>query len=267
MENEESSSVIGNSSAPYENLLASKYALAGNYYAVAHPSLPNYLAMIGGSTFGVTSDCLPSGCSFANSTIASLLDSHQLSWREYAESMPANCSQSNSLDGLYFPKHVPFVYFQPITGTKGTGTTSPYCDSHVVALDQFWTDLAAGKLPSFSMITPNICDDAHSCPLSAGDHWLSSTVPRIINSSSFASAALFLVYDEGSSNVGGGGKVLCVLVSPFAKQGFVSAVQYTHYSLLATLEQLLGTGNLGRNDEAAGPMSDLFASPTSLGLP
>jgi hypothetical protein len=120
------------------------------------------------------------------------------------------------------------------------------------------------------MITPNICDDAHSCPLSTGDHWLSTTVPRIINSSSFASMALFIVYDEGTSNLGpnpaSGGKVVCILVSPFAKAGFVSGTQYTHYSLLSTFEALLGLGNLGRNDATAAPMSDLFSSPAALGL-
>jgi len=270
MENEEASSVIGNSSAPYENLLASRYALAGDYFAVSHPSLPNYLAMISGTTFGVTTDCLPSQCSFPNSTVATLLDSHQLSWKEYAESMPTNCSQANSPDLLYAPRHDPFLYFDPITGNDGEGTTSAYCDTHVVPLDQLSTDLAAGDLPAFSMVTPNLCDDAHSCPLSVGDHWLSTFVPQIVDSSSFGSTALFITYDEGATNLGpsplDGGRVVCLLVSPFAKQGYVSDVQYSHYSLLATAEALLKIGNLGRNDSTAAPMSDLFSSPASLGL-
>ncbi len=57
MENEGYSSVIGNASAPYQNGLASSYALAANHFAVSHPSFPNYLSLIGGSTFGITSDC------------------------------------------------------------------------------------------------------------------------------------------------------------------------------------------------------------------
>ncbi|TMD10949.1 MAG: hypothetical protein E6I96_16725, partial [Chloroflexi bacterium] len=57
MENHAYSEIIGSSSAPYINGLASKYGLATNYAAVAHPSLPNYLALSGGSTFGITSDC------------------------------------------------------------------------------------------------------------------------------------------------------------------------------------------------------------------
>jgi phosphatidylinositol-3-phosphatase len=268
MENEEESSVIGNSSAPYQNSLASSYALAANYFAVAHPSLPNYIALVAGSTFGVNSDCLPSQCSLPRNvtTVAGLLDSHGLTWKEYAESMPINCSQFDSPGGLYFPKHNPFVYFVSITGNNGTGPPSSYCDSHVVSMDQFYVDLQEGNLPNYSFITPNICDDAHSCPLSTGDQWLSSLVPKIINSSSFASSAIFITYDEGATSDlrGGGGQVPCILVSPFAKSGYVSSAEYSHYSLLATVEAIFRLGSLGRNDSTASPMSDLFTPQAGL---
>jgi len=264
MENEEYGSVIGSPSAPYQNSLASRYALAANYTGVAHPSLPNYLALVGGSTFGAATDCSPSQCSLPSTTtsITTLLDARGLSWKEYAESMPASCSQTNSADGLYFAKHNPFVYFDAITGNSGTGITSSYCGSHVVSMTQFYLDLQAGALPNYSFITPNICDDAHSCPLSTGDSWLSTVVAKIINSSSFASTALFIVYDEGSSGdlTGGGGHVPCILVSPFAKMGYVSHAPYSHYSLLATVETIFSLGNLARNDATASPITDLFAS-------
>jgi len=264
MENEEYGSVIGNASAPYESDLASSYALAGSYFGVAHPSLPNYLALVAGSTFGVSSDCLPAQCSLRSNvtTVATLLDSHHLSWKEYAESMPANCSQVDSPDGLYFAKHNPFVYFGAITGNSVTGVASSYCDSHVVSMNQFYLDLQGGDLPNYSFITPNICDDAHSCPLSTGDQWLSTLVPKIVISSSFATTALFITYDEGNpnDNAGGGGKVLCILVSPFAKAGYVSEDYYSHYSLLATVEAIFNLGSLGRDDAGATPMADLFSN-------
>jgi phospholipase C len=266
MENEGYGSVIGNPSAPYQNQLASQYALAANYFAVSHPSLPNYLALVAGDTFGVASDCLPVQCALPNTTITSLLDGKGLTWKEYAESMPTNCSQTDSPDGLYVAKHDPFVYVDGVTGNAGSGTASAYCDSHVVPFTQFSKDLASSNLPSYSFITPNICDDAHSCALSTGDQWLSTVVPGIINSSSFQSTALFIVYDEGSNNAGfgpnSGGQVVCILVSPFARPGYVSQVPYSHYSLLATVEAIFNTGNLGRNDVAATVMSDLF-SPTA----
>ena len=238
---------------------------AANYFAVSHPSLPNYLALVAGDTFGVTSDCLPVQCALPNTTITSLLDGKGLTWKEYAESMPANCSQTDSPDGLYVPKHDPFVYVDSVTGNSGSGVTSAYCDSHVVPFAQFSKDLASSNLPSYSFITPNLCDDAHSCALSTGDQWLSTVVPRIINSSSFPPTALFIVYDEGSNNAGfgpnSGGQVVCILVSPFARPGYVSQVPYSHYSLLATVEAIFNTGNLGRNDATASVMSDLFSPP------
>ncbi|MDA4134325.1 MAG: alkaline phosphatase family protein [Thaumarchaeota archaeon] len=265
MENEGYGSVIGSASAPYQNQLASKYALAANYFAVSHPSLPNYLALVAGDTFGVASDCLPAQCALTEPTIVSLLDGKGLTWREYAESMPANCSQTDSQDGLYVAKHDPFVYIDGITGNSGTGATSAYCDSHVVPFTQFSNDLSSSNLPSYSFITPDLCDDAHSCPLSTGDQWLSTVVPRIINSTSYATTALFIVYDEGSNNAGfgpnSGGQVVCILVSPFARPGYVSQVPYSHYSLLATVEAIFNTGNLGRNDATAAVMSDLFSAP------
>jgi phosphatidylinositol-3-phosphatase len=259
MENEAYQQVIGSASAPYENSLASHYASAANYFALTHPSLPNYFALVAGDTFGVTSDCLPNQCNIAGPTIASLLDSHGLTWKEYAESMPVNCSQNNSADGLYVTKHDPFVYFSSITNNTGSGATSEYCDSHVISFSQFWTDLQASNLPNYSFITPNICNDAHSCPLSTGDAWLSTVIPKIVNSSSFGSTAIFVTYDEGSgSTPNSPSQVTCILVSPFARQGFTSDVYYTHYSLLATVEAILGVGNLGRNDATATVMSDLF---------
>jgi phospholipase C len=257
MENEEYSSVIGSSSAPYENNLANQYALAGNYYGVFHPSLPNYLAMTTGSTLGTSTDCLPAQCSFSVSAITNLIDSHGLSWKAYEESMPIACDQTESPDGLYDVNHDPFVYIDGITGNSGSGGTSSYCNSHVVNYQNFANDLASGNLPSFSFITPNINDDGHNTNVAYADNWLANNVPQILNSASFASTALFIVYDEGVTNLNGGGHVYSILVSPFAKNGYTSNVQYSHYSLLATVERIFGLGNLGRNDASASPMSDL----------
>ena len=89
--------------------------------------------------------------------------------------------------------------------------------------------------------------------------------PRNNRIQPFSSTALFIVYDEGSNNAGfgtnAGGQVVCMLVSPFARPGYVSQVQYSHYSLLATVEAIFNTGNLGRNDATASAMSDMFSAP------
>ena len=58
MENKEIGRMLGNRQAPYLNQLANEYAVATRYYAVTHPSLPNYLALLGGDTFGVSENCM-----------------------------------------------------------------------------------------------------------------------------------------------------------------------------------------------------------------
>jgi phosphatidylinositol-3-phosphatase len=266
MENAEYSSVIGNAtSTPYQNLLASKYALAAQYHATSHPSLPNYISLIAGSTFGISSDCQPNECSQNGRSIVDLLNQAGFSWREYAESMPTNCSQAVSSDNLYYPKHNPFVYFSDITGNRGSGQTSSYCQTHIVPFNELNSDLAKNNLPNYAFITPNICDDAHDCSLATGDKWLAGVVPRIINSSEFSSTVLFIIYDEGTTNLGingtlGGGHVACIVVSPFVKMGYTSQVQYSHFSLLATVEAIYNLGNLGQNDATAPIMQDIFTT-------
>ncbi|MGI0091967.1 MAG: alkaline phosphatase family protein [Nitrososphaerales archaeon] len=262
MENTEYFDVIGSSSAPFENVLANNYSLATQYYAITHPSLPNYLALIGGSTFGVTTDCSLVQCLQNSTNLTDLLVQHDYSWKEYAESMQANCSRQPSLDGLYAPKHDPFVYFKDVTGNDGTGATSTYCDSHVVPFTRFTNDLQSNDLPNYAFITPNLCNDAHDCSLAYADNWLSTHVSQIIDSTSFSSTVIFIVYDEGSTNLGfsnfNGGHVACIAVSPFVKSHYRSIVQYSHYSLLATVESIFGVGSLGRGDSNSSNMQDLF---------
>src|SRR5512133_3948355 len=89
LENEDYSKVIGSADMPYLNTLAKKYVLFTQYYGVAHPSLPNYLALVGGSTFDVTTDC--DDCFLQKTSLADLLDKNRLTWKYYGEGMPSPC--------------------------------------------------------------------------------------------------------------------------------------------------------------------------------
>src|SRR5213082_1001657 len=89
MENHSYGEIIGTSAAPYINSLLPSGALATNYTAVAHPSLPNYLALAGGSTFGVTTDCTT--CWVNASNIGDSLESAGSTWKAYEESIPWAC--------------------------------------------------------------------------------------------------------------------------------------------------------------------------------
>src|SRR5260370_687216 len=111
-ENEEYSSIIGDPSAPYINALAAGGALATQYYALSHPSLPNSLALTGGSTFGVTTDCTPGPSCTGGKSVVEEMAAAGIGWRAYMQDMPGPCAQADS--GEYAVHHDPFVYYNGI---------------------------------------------------------------------------------------------------------------------------------------------------------
>ena len=256
MENEEYGSIIGSPDAPYINSLASQGALAAQSYAISHPSLPNYLALSGGSTFGVSSDCDPGpGCQATGPGLADQLIGAGISWKGYMEGLPGPCAQSDA--GEYAVRHDPFVYYPTIVA-HGCG--------NVVPASQLTADLAGGQLPRFAWVTPNLCNDMHdSCGGSAiahGDAYLHNLVPQILPALG-PGGVVFITFDEGSSNAGGGlpgaagGQVTTIAAGAPVKAGYRSSVHYDHYSLLRTIEDAWGLAPL-RSAASASGMRDLF---------
>jgi len=256
IENREYSNIISSLNAPYENSLASKYVLATNYFAISHPSEPNYIAMIAGSTLNITNDGNVSQNQKSATNLVDLFKTKNVSWKAYEESMPTPCDTNDSSDGLYVTKHNPFVYMIDITNNL------TYCENHVVKLTQFYNDLTNNQLPQYAFITPNMNDDGHSTSIAFADNWLSTFIPTIINSSSFESSIIFLTYDEGTTNLGGGGHIATIIIGPnsILKQSFKTQIAYSHYSLLTTIESIYRIGNLSREDANAAIMSDIFVT-------
>jgi hypothetical protein len=246
MENEEYSSIIGDPSAPYINSLAAGGALATQYYAVSHPSLPNYLALTGGSTFGVTTDCTPGPSCTGGKSVVEEIAAAGIGWRAYMEDMPGPCAQADS--GEYAVHHDPFVYYN--------GVVAGSCNN-VVPATQLPGDIASGALPAFTWLTPNLCNDMHDCPVATGDVYLAGIVPQLLGTLG-PDGALFLVWDEGTSNTHGGGQVTMVAAGSGVKKGYRSTLPYDHYSLLRTIEDAWGLPQLA-NSAAATPMADLFS--------
>jgi hypothetical protein len=256
MENKEASQVVGNSSAPYLNSLAAQYARAANYYGVTHPSLPNYLALTGGSTFGIDSDC--TDCFVDADNIASQLEAAGRSWKAYMESMPSACFLGSAAP--YAQKHNPFIYYDDVR-------TDPARCNKIVPFDQLAADLQADQVPDYVWISPNLCNDMHDCSVGTGDQWLQAWVPRILASPAWKDkGVLFITFDEGDSDRGccagvAGGQVDTLVISPLAQPGFTSDVAYSHYSLLHTIEAAWGLPLLGQTScDCSGPMSDFFAA-------
>lgn len=244
MENKPVGSVIGNSSAPYENALANTCGLATNYHGVAHPSLPNYLAATGGSTFGVRNDAGPSSHRIQGGSIFGQLDSAGLSWRSYEESMPTNCDHSAA--SPYAVKHNPAAYFTAIASS---------CNANDVPLaGNLERDLTAGSLPSFSFVTPNLCDDTHDCSVRTGDTWLAGWIPKILAGPNYraGNTLVVLTWDEG---VGSANQMPAIIVGPSVPAGTRADARFDHYALLRATEQLLGLTPLGAAASAPSMMA------------
>jgi len=222
----------------YTASLTSKYAVATNYHAVAHPSLPNYLALTSRSTWGVGDDdyhMLPRG-----EDLGSELTSYGVPWRAYMENMSNGCLNSPK---PYTLKHNPFAYY----GGK--------CPPNVVPLSQLDTDLS-GETPNFVWITPNLCHDEHDCPVRSGDQWLAKIVPKIIEKDAWKEdGVLFILWEEDEEDPVSN-RVPLIVVAPNLKKHQTDAL-YDHYSLLATVQDRLGLKRLGEAANAQA-IEDLF---------
>ncbi len=249
-ENRDYAEVAGNSAAPNFNRLAQQNVLFTNYYAVTHPSLPNYLALIGGSTFGISSDC--GNCFINQPSLPDRIEASGRTWKTYQEDLPAPCTVASS--GEYDENHDPFVYFDPIR------TNAPRCQKSVVPLTQLAADLSSNQLPNFAFIMPNLCNSAHSCGISAADQWVETMVSELQASPSLGQKyMIFIVFDESSSDHSSccglpqqaGGRVFAALISPLARNGFQENTPLDHYSLLKTILLAWNLPGLGFTEDPA----------------
>lgn len=249
MENEESTSIIGNSSAPYINGLAAQYGLATNFTAVAHPSEPNYLALWSGSTQGVTDDGVYNFS--GSSTLADQVEASGRSWHVAAQNVPLDCytgaTASGGADGTgtYARKHEPAISWTSVSG-------NPTRCANITDFSHFDPNLG-----NFWFVVPNLCNDMHDCSIATGDTFLRNWLPTILTSAAFANSLVVLTWDEGTTATGGGGKVATILIGPSVKPAFSSATSHSHYSLLHTIELGWGLPCLG-NACAANDLREFF---------
>jgi hypothetical protein len=269
MENHGLSQIRGSDDAPFINQLIKQNALAAGYHdSYVHPSEPNYLWMVAGENFGVLNDNDPGPTNHitTSSHLADQLEKAGLTWKSYQESMGQPCGLASN--GNYAAKHNPFIYFDDINGWDGTKVNvTQRCTDHVVDYSQFDSDLAAGKLPKYVFITPNLQDDMHDGTVAQGDQWLSREVPKILGSDAFNNGGvLFLLWDEGTTvGVLASDDPPFIAISPNAKPGFVSQTDYDTSSFLKTVQTIFGLDTLPCNSQGASAktMDDLFTVPLS----
>ncbi len=262
-ENEGLDAIVRSGKAPFLGQLIDLGALLTNYHAVAHPSLPNYLALAGGDTFGITSDGEATEPDHqvgpSHDDLGRQLSRAGLGFRAYEEGMPVPCDPVDARLSRYAARHNPFPYFLGMQAT-------PLCEESDVPFASrgggFLEDLAAGRVPAFSFLTPDVCDDGHDpCggdPVAHADAWLARIVPPLLASAAYRDhGALFITWDEDDGK-GAQNQVPLIVVSPLLRSpGLVSAVRHDHYGLLATIEDAFGLPRLARA-ATAHPIDDIW---------
>jgi hypothetical protein len=267
--------------------------LATNYFGITHPSEPNYVAMLGGSTFGVNSDNPYYTQKVNAQSLISQMDAAGISWKAYLQSLPhpgyqgicypAKCNGVPDIDPLYVSKHVGISNF--------TTSLNPADWSRQVPSGQLTNDLAANNVPRFSWIIPDECRDMHGDPpycvdsgstssgpvydpqdqhlVGIGDAYLGKVVSQITNASFWSKGnnAFVVVFDEGDDSAGccganpGGGQVAAIVVTNHGPRGLQDNNPYNHFSLLQTIQKSFGLGCLQATCDTANvhPMAPLFA--------
>lgn len=240
MENREYPDIVGAADAPYLNELIARYGLLTDSHAQTHPSQPNYMELVSGSTQGVRDD------SVYNVDAPSLFDQVEASgrtWRVYAQGYPGSCSSTAfgwpvadgpGKPGPYARKHNPAISFTSIS-------RNPSRCARITGLSGF--DPAAADL---EMIVPNEVNDMHSAPVATGDAFLRAFLPSILDSAAFAAGSLLIVtWDEGTTNAGGGGHIATIVATPGMAPGTRIGGTLNHDSVLRTIEDAWGMPPLG----------------------
>jgi acid phosphatase len=256
-ENANYSSVVGSSSGmPYLSSLIASYGLATQYYANTHPSIGNYEMLVTGQVLTNDDSETPASFPISVDNIVRELSANDKTWRAYAEDLPS-VGYIGGDTGNYAVRHVPLAYLTDVqdsaTGRQG-----------LAPFTQFAPDLASGKLPNFSFVTPNLCNDAHNCSLATADAWLKSNIAPLLTSSPFKDDGLLIItFDESASdNTHGGGRVAAVFISPaLSKKGYQSTTLYQHQSTLRLMLQGLGINTLPGAAATAPAMSEFFSTP------
>jgi hypothetical protein len=251
-ENRNAASVVAQ--MPFLRSQSQRYGSATNYYAISHPSLPNYLVMAGGSTFGVDDDDDPDVHPQKGPSVFGQLLASGRTAKTYAEAMPGNCALRN--DGNYAVRHNPWTYFvdsaergacKEFDVPSGSPTGGALAD-----------DVAAGQLPNIGFLIPDDCSNGHSCPIDITDRWLRSWLPTIEKGPDFGSGRLAVVitWDEDEDDTSN--RVAMVVLHP-ALNGREVTTRLDHYVLSATISTLGGARPL----RDAGGAPDLL---TTFGL-
>jgi hypothetical protein len=265
-ENHSYEQVLGNPAMPYLNSLAKSYAVAANYDANSHYSIPNYFWITSGAYVTLNDGTTKK---FNVNNVTRLLNSAGKTWKAYEESLPYSGYVGPST-GNYQENHDPFSYFTDVVYSSEK--------FNIVPFTKFSVDLSNNNLPNYTFIKPNGSHDGHNGNLSAADTWLKTNIAPLLATPMFqpgGDGILIITFDESYDSDcrpltscpslpenGGGGRVATLIISPLVKAGYKSSVFYQHPSVLRTMLLALGISNAPGAAQYAPPL-DVFRSSSS----
>lgn len=248
---------------PNMQWLASQGITLSNYWAVTHPSEPNYCAVVGGDNFGMDNDdfnSIPTNVS----TVVDLLDTKGISWGEYQEAAPYagfqgfNYSNQVNFANDYVRKHNPLILYDSVT-SNATRL------SLIKNFTSFDSDLAAKTLPQWSFITPNMTDDGHDTTITFAANWARTFLEPLLNNTYFMNNTLIILTFDEVETYTIGNKVLAILLGdaiPSSLKNTTDNTFYNHYSMLSTVEVNWDLPSLGRWDCGANVL-EIVANKTN----
>jgi hypothetical protein len=236
-ENKESARVLGHPQGRTFAAYAARHANITRYYGVTHPSLPNYIAFVSGSTQGIRTNC--TSCVVSARSLADTIEASGRAWKTYAEGLPYP-GYLGAVRGRYAKKHNPFAYFRNIAANPARRT-------RIVPFTHFARDLRADRLPDFSLIVPDMCNSMHDCSVAVGDAWLRRLLPGLLK---LRNTAILVLFDEGTSNVRGGGHIPALAIGTAVRPRSRFTAVTDHYGALRTIEEAWGLPFLGRSTRA-----------------
>jgi hypothetical protein len=230
---------------PFFSHLATRGVNFSKFFAEAHPSQANYIALTSGSKNGVSGD---DTVDLDVKNLVDLLEAKNISWKVYAEGYPGNCYTGTQLDN-YVRKHNPFISYTNIQ-------ESPERCSKIVNSSQLSRDVKNAALPEYIFYVPDLQNDGHDTNVQFADNWYEKTFSKYFNDPTFMENTIVIsTFDE--SGVGLKNQIYTSIFGPGVKAQTVD-IKLDHYSILKLIEDNWNLGNLGKEDVDATPVPNIW---------
>lgn len=231
-----------------------------NYFGVTHPSMPNYIAAVGGDTFGCDNDDFKQVDANVSSVI-DLLEDKGISWSTYQEDMPYTGFEGKAWNNPltkandYVRKHNPPVIFDSNTTPERLSVQKNISMTNKEA-SMFHKDLAEGKLPQWMFITPNMTSDGHDTSVTVAGKWCRDLLEPLLNDkeSNFWDRTFVLITFDETETYPKTNRVFSIILGdavPEHLKGTSDDSYYNHYSEISTVEANWDLHTLGRFDVGA----------------